>query len=153
MEKEFRLADINLIGNRIKSLCLENDFTTLPSDVKRRVEVGYEVTEIDDSQLEDGVLLGMLDMKIDLYNTKEEDEELDEQEISMTLLLEGGFETKCLDKATFERTLATNGAAMLYSIARGLVISISALALHGGSIILPVMNFTKVPVKKEEPLD
>ena len=69
----------------------------------------------------------------------------------MKLVLNGCFkDVKGINKEDFIKLLSINGGAALYSVARSIIISISAQSVVSGSIILPMINVFKLNEKNTE---
>ena len=86
---------------------------------------------------------------IDLWVKATVKEKGSKEKISILLVLNGGFYDNLVKKEEdFEKFLTVNGAASLYGIARGIIISLSSVSMNGGQIILPMINFFKMKEKK-----
>lgn len=79
--------------------------------------------------------LGILNLNINLDVT------LNKQKTSITLILEGCFNASAESlENEFIYMLNLNGVTALYSIARSIILSISAQTFHSGKITLPMFD-------------
>ena len=128
-----RLATLQFIGSSIKQLEINNDFVSFPMDSKKTFHVDYQ--EVDIARTEEK-RQGIIQLNINVTI------ERDEQKFSLNISIEGCFVTNdIMTDEAFQSMLAINGQAILYSIARANIISISSLTFVNGSIVLPMLNF------------
>ena len=131
-------APFQIIGDRIKKLEIENDFVFIDltdEGIKREIGVSYEVSDpfiLDDSE---ETFAGQVMMYIDLEVSD------DECKACISLELEGCF---IIDEPNSEEVLREmlpiNGCAALYSIARGIISSVTSHMCGNGSILIPMIN-------------
>ena len=140
-------SNFQFIGNSITSLNIHNDFVALPeSDVSKRVDVSYDIQNAGED--EDGIW-GMVNLYVDCSLVAESEDETDKPKAySVRLVLNGCFtDNKDVPFEEFEKMLKINGFAALYSVARSIIISISAQSVVSGSIVLPMINVFKLHKK------
>ena len=134
-------SDFQMIGSRIISITLKNDFVEIPDDekVRRRIELSHTIREreeeedfCDDAEMHQGLVV--LTVKVDIRRGKDK--------FKLNLEIEGFFVAPLTGytREGFREMLGINGIASIYSIARATAASISALAFPGGSVILPMIN-------------
>lgn len=80
-----------------------------------------------------------LEITIDLDNQQTDE---NNKKASIRLTIEGGFSApESMPNNQFENMLRVNGAASLYSIARGYLISLTSQSFVRGQVVLPLVNF------------
>lgn len=132
-------ADLQLLGSNIQNLNIENSFVLIDfndKDLKREIDVSYEISdpylteEEDESSIAANILLSI---KLHIYNN--------EDSAKIGLNLEGCFVLNGdKDKDLLLKMLPVNGCAALYSIARGIVSSITSHMCFNGTILMPMIN-------------
>lgn len=140
-------SDFQMIGNFIKKMNVSNVFLELPpmDQLNYSLEAEYDNVSIEPQK--NGGFIGSIDLWVKVIAKKKGGKE----KISLLLILNGGFFDSCVKKEEdFEKFLTINGAASLYSIARGIIIGLSSASMNGGQIILPMINFFKMKEKKAE---
>lgn len=150
------IADFQFLGSKIVRINMDNSylFFDYENDTRKSVNVTYNILQIETEAGEgkDGIpeMTGIVRLNSDI---KVKD---DINHIFINILLEGGF---CLSNSTdeehFRDMLSINGCAMLYSITRSIVMSITSQTFSGGSIVLPMINVFKLSdeLKQEDKLD
>lgn len=133
-------AKLQMIGNRIIGLNIENDFVFLDlnsENIQREINVTHDIS--DSYFIEENILARNLMMDIDLKIS--DIVEGDTLELCVNLKIEGGF---CIDESGTDEDLIdlieVSGTAALYSIARGVISSITSQTCTNGTILLPMIN-------------
>lgn len=134
MNKKY-YSDFQYIGSKVVSLKIRNDFVSLNAPgMKKTLDISHEIKENDYNE-DQGSRCGLLHLKIKTSAV------IDKQKYTVDILLEGCFEgsgeLSCED---FEEMLCINGLTSLYSIARGIIQSVTALTLMDGAVLLPMIN-------------
>ena len=140
-------SDFQMIGNFIKKINVSNVFLELPpmDQLNYSLEAEYDNVSIEPQK--NGGFIGSIDLWVKVIAKKKGGKE----KISLLLILNGGFfDSRVKKEEDFEKFLTINGAASLYSIARGIIIGLSSTSMNGGQIILPMINFFKMKEKKVE---
>lgn len=135
-------AAMQVIGTQITDLTLHNDFLNLPADCARNIHVDYHIDDIvpaDNEGKESNSLLTVGHMTLAVENCT-----ADGKKFSLHLSVDAGFFFNGTDTEAFSSLAKNNGAAILYSLARGYVAGITAQCMNGSAISLPVLNFTNV---------
>ncbi len=129
------MSDMQFIGSSIKSLEINNDFVVFPEKSNKMFDVIYERISIDKrDERKNGII--RLDVKVQLSE--------DERNCNVHLIIEGCFNISSdVSDDDFEKILAINGRALLYSVSRAYITTISSIAFANGSIVLPMMNFVE----------
>lgn len=150
MKTDQALATIQLLGTSIKQLKIENDFIYFRDDdeTEKEIDVQYQIEDIVVDE-EEHVLLGTILLMIDIQIKRQE------EQMKLELAIQGGFTTLKLDepeknRESFKKLLSLNGCASLYSIARGIVSSVTSQAFMGETIMLPMINVFKLKEEKEK---
>lgn len=129
-------SGMQVLGTKISSMQIKNDFVCIPEECERSLEVSYNPGKIAwEEEREYFSTLAKLEITFD--------NKLEDKHFSMKMELEGCFIYTGKDKEEFESLANLNGAAILYSIARGQVICMSSQCLNGSSVVLPVLNFAE----------
>ena len=138
-------SDFQMIANYIKKVNVSNNFLELPPMDQLNYSLEAEYDNVSIEPQENGGFIG----SIDLWVKATVKEKGSKEKISILLVLNGGFYDNLVKKEEdFEKFLTVNGAASLYGIARGIIISLSSVSMNGGQIILPMINFFKMKEKK-----
>lgn len=138
-------SDFQMIANYIKKVNVSNNFLKLPPMDQLNYSLEAEYDNVSIEPQENGGFIG----SIDLWVKATVKEKGSKEKISILLVLNGGFYDNLVKKEEdFEKFLTVNGAASLYGIARGIIISLSSVSMNGGQIILPMINFFKMKEKK-----
>lgn len=141
-------ADLQIIGSKIERLNIENSFVYIDlvdSDIKREIGASYKISKpyiLDD---EDETIAANLMLTVNLeisdgtYSAK------------VDMDLEGCFvlENSKDEKALLDM-LPVNGCAALYSIARGIISSVTSHMCVNGTIIIPMINAYEFVEKTDE---
>ena len=129
------MSDMQFLGSSIKNLEINNDFVVFPDKSNKMFDVVYERILINKrDERKNGTI--RLDVKVTLSEN--------ERNCNFHLVIEGCFSISSkVSDDDFEKILALNGRASLYSVARAYITTISSITFAGGSIVLPMMNFVK----------
>ena len=138
-------SDFQMIGNYIKKVNVSNTFLELPPMDQLNYSLEAEYDNVSIGPQENGGFVGSIDLWVKATAKGKGSKE----KISILLVLNGGFYDDIVKKEEdFEKFLTVNGAASLYGIARGIIISLSSVSMNGGQLILPMINFFKMKEKK-----
>lgn len=143
-------SEFQFIGNSICSLDLHNDFISIPdSDLSKEFDVSYDIESINEDE---NNIWGTINLYVNCIIKQNEETDMDElPEFNLKLVLNGCFtDVKGISKEDFEKLLSINGCAALYSVARSIIISITAQSVVSGSIVLPMINVFKLNEKSIE---
>lgn len=137
-------SPFQFIENRVNKLEVKNSLIDFSEkSLKREIKkLDYIVTNYS----ENGELfLGALSLDLEVLIASKS-----EQSVSFYIQVEGLFkgDKSKINKEQFEKMLEINGSSTLLSIARGIVISISALCSFNGQIRIPLMNMLAYYNKK-----
>lgn len=131
--KEYE-AKFQLVACRIVETKIKNDFVTIDDEDanKKQLDISHEIIDVQENENgRVGILRLHTTLKISQSKAK----------YNMGIVYEGCFVSdKETDAETFEKLLNINGVTALYSITRAFVASTSAQVLHGGKIMLPMIN-------------
>ena len=130
-------ANLQMVGSRIVSLNIKNMFVFLDSadkDIKRKIDVSYNVDEPFTAPAGNGEYICTIRLKVEVEIEREE------KTANIRLVTEGAFVLDQNDKDTLKTMTSVNGSAALYSIARGIIASVSGQMCEGGGIIIPMLN-------------
>ena len=136
-------SPFKFVGNRVVELAVKNDFVGLDpadSEMEDTLDSDFQIKNISENE---GELCGILHLAVQADAQKED------KRFSISLILEGCFQSKMEDKDGFAKLLALNGTTALYSIARSLILSVSSQSLSGGQILLPMINVFRMHEIKE----
>ncbi len=128
-----------LIGTKIKSFDVKNDFVTAGSDLSEKIktDVSYVVAIPD---VVDKIWFSTLTLTV-----KGRCNIRDIGKFSFSLVIEGGFQApQDLPREKFIHMLKVNGSASLYSIARGFITSTTSQVFSGGNLVLPLIDMVKL---------
>lgn len=140
------MSPFQFLNNRIIHLEMANHVSDF-SDPRLEREI-YKLDYYLSGVLEtEGQWVGSLVMTIELGAELEE-----EPAYRLSLAIEGGFAgpVSQLTKKEFTDLVELNGLTTLYSIARGVIISVSAQCGAEGQIRLPMVNLYGLYLKKHE---
>lgn len=129
---------LTFIANRIVSLDIKNPFLTLPEQTQNSINVDVHLME--ETAHEDGVI-SVLQLEISSSCCS------DDKTYALNMTLEGAFMVKDTSDEERQELVRVNGTAILYSVARGIAMGISAQTLAGNAMILPVLDFTAIKNK------
>lgn len=141
---------IQLIGNRIKSLILKNDFVTAPASPDAEKNINKIDLDLNEVEYHDAPQNTKKIMSCTAVLSLEVECAEKDKQLSISVELEGCFISELGDEEEFKSLISLNGLAMLYSIARGAISGISALSLNGNNVIIPVLNFAAGREDSEE---
>jgi len=138
-------ANLQLVGTRISKLSVENDFVELnlnDESINRGIDVSYKTSQLYTVENEPDFLAGniLMDIKVGISDRI--------KNLSLELELEGCFVLDSKDEDKMKEMLSVNGTAALYSIARGIVSSVTSHICTNGTVILPMINVFRL--KKED---
>lgn len=141
--KSEAISDFQLIGTRLGKIEVTNNFVTLPpsDELDVNIDMGNSKINIPEYPNKSNSLEGVLQQYINFSATCKN---CSQDSIKISVMIEGFFVTNEKDKNRFKQMLLLNGNTALYSILRSYVISISAMSLEEGKIVLPMINFTKL---------
>ena len=132
------MSEFQIIGTTIKRLTLDNDYIFIDErneDVKREIDVYYKINNIFPADIEENSIMGTLEMTIDVGLSTETNS------MELELVIEGGFSLmNSTNEDELRQFLSVNGCASVYSIARGIVSSITCHICPNGNILLPMIN-------------
>src|SRR5699024_9422139 len=130
MNIEKAKADLQMVGSRIISLDMKNMFVFIANtdeNISRKIDVSYKVDEPFDNQDGRGEDLCKVQLNVAVEIEQEKNK------TQLTLVTEGAFVSEENDKDMLKEMASINGAAALYSIARGIIASITGQMCEGGS--------------------
>lgn len=133
-------SDFQFIGNIIRKFSINNNFLTYNDDdpnIKKNLDVSHKITEISlhEDEQKNQTLLGTLNLDIK-FNVSQ-----NKHKTSISLLIEGCFNFPFeKTKEEFINRLNINGVTALYSIARTLILNITAQSYQSGKVMLPMFN-------------
>ena len=135
-------ADFQFIDHKIKRLEINNDF----SDLVRKLTYNLSLEVTDTPAIEEneqGDFVGSVSLTVKVVGKSSEQ---DDRCISVVLELEGGFFASKDDMSleVFNKMLQLNGLTTMYSIARSIIISVSAQCCPNGQVRLPMLNMVEV---------
>lgn len=146
-------SPFQLIGNSIRKLSITNDIVWLNEydqdhKLKRKFDVDYWIEEIKEYE-EDASKLGTMTLQTRVLITNNL-----KQKFKINIEVQGCYAVPITTSDdAFKKLLSLNGCASLYTICRALVQSISAQALNGGSVLLPMVNVFRLNEEKQALLD
>ena len=143
-------SEFQFIGNSICSLDLHNDFISIPdSNLSKEFDVSYDIESINEDEND---IWGTINLYVHCIIKQNEEADTDEpSKFDLKLVLNGCFtDVKGVTKEEFEKFLSINGCAALYSVARSIIISVTAQSVVSGSIVLPMINVFKLKKKSLE---
>lgn len=133
------------IGNTIRKFTINNNIINFhnPYDYDKTFDVEYKIDRIYEKE---GDWTGILRLFISVCAQHKEEEE---KNAMLHLVTEGYFSSnkQQTEKEEFEKMLALNGCATLYSISRAIIMTTSSQTFNFGDIVLPMVNVIKL---KEE---
>ncbi len=144
---DIKRASMQLVGTRISKLTIKNDFISLPDNCKHTLDLDYKIGKIqsiDESitkelgeNFKDALITNGI-MTLTVQNSHDENSMDIEIEADACFIYFGS------DKEDFEQLARKNGAATLYSVLRGQLMSITSQCVDGKSIVLPMLNFSEI---------
>ncbi len=145
MNIEKAKADLQMVGSRIISLDMKNTFVFIANtdeNISRKIDVSYKVDEPFAHPAGRGEYLCTVQLNVAVEIEQEKNK------TKLTLVTEGAFVSEENDKDMLKEMASINGAAALYSIARGIIASITGQMCEGGSVLIPMLNVYEM--NKEE---
>lgn len=150
MNTEKIKSAFQFVGNSINVLDLQNDFISIPdSNLSKEFDVSYKIESINEDEAN---IWGTINLYVACLLKLDGESDNDESpNLSLNLILNGCFkDVKGISKEEFEKSLSINGCAALYSVARSIIISISAQSVISGSIVLPMINVFRLHEENTE---
>ena len=134
IEAPFQLIRTYVSDLSTHNSCLESN---IGSDGERKIDVSYEISH--EGNTESGDHFAVLSLTISI-ETNTDDGQLD-----LDMTIHGIFTASSteISEETFEKMLRINGCSSLYSVARGIISSVSSQLFTGGNIIIPLVNFVR----------
>lgn len=140
-------SNFQLAASSIKNISLKNDFHILPESEELSFLADAEYDQISIEENETGGFIGSIDLTV----TATAKVKKGKKKIVIKVCMNGIFvDSISNDRDSFLDLLTLNGCASLYAIIRSIVISLSAQAMSGGELILPMVNFFHMKEKKEQ---
>jgi len=130
------ISAFQMVGSRIKSFKLKNDFITLPEGKKAKYsfDVEHAVSGIDIYEGSSN-LSGFVTLTIKAGISEER------KKLSADVSIEGLFTAPGdMDPSVFRTMLGINGVTTLYAIARGFIQGVTSQSLASGCLLLPMFN-------------
>lgn len=140
--EEFQ-SSFQFLGHRIVNMSISNDFIGwLEEDkIEKTFDVAYNNIDIN---CDEESKIGTIDLNV-AVNILQHDGDDNQTKFDLLLVIQGCFiDNKDVSDKEFEEKLKLNGCASLYSIARGIITSISAQSVVTGQITLPMINVFKM---------
>lgn len=143
------LPDFEFLGSSIRQLKINNNLISLPPNLSLSFGIDIAIENIEmDSDLNKRVGTLLLKVEIKAKAPKQKNKS------SFLLEIEGCFATT-VEEQKFINMLYINGGSCLYSIARTIILNVSAQTYKNGKITLPMINMVefmdeKVRSEKEE---
>lgn len=144
-------SSFQFLGSRIIEFSIKNSYYNFNFDSSANKTIKFDKNIVDISEKEKG-LFGIVNIYINVLisDNKEENDSQNEQ-CDIKLLMEGCFKAPAeMTEEEFKEMIETSGAASLYSIARGFIISTTAQSSLGGQVIIPLLNFFEIPKSDAE---
>lgn len=142
-------SEFNMITTCMKKLNFENNYILLDNDSSKNknIDVSYTCSKLnlsDSAEDKKGV--------VTLYITAHRDGQHNNLDFYMEI--DGYFHAPLeMDDEKFIRMLKYNGCAAVYSVARANIMSITALTLYEGCIVLPMINVFKLNEEMQKKID
>lgn len=140
-------SDFEFVGSSIKELTIKNDLINFPleENAEKLCDVEYMIHDISESKTE---LTGYVNLYVDVLL------KLDNKQSKIHLEIEGCFAKDKSDDSestiTFCKLLSANGCALLYSVARAVLLTTTSQVFNSGSVKLPMINCYKLRQNQEE---
>ena len=132
-------SQFQLLSSMVAHMNVNNSFLAYDERKpgKKEIDVSYKVCQVKDVD-EKNQRVGVLDLIISISS------EIDNQEYNLKTVIRGFFAAPLeLPEETFIKMLRINGCTALYSIARGIISSVSSQMFSIGNIVLPMVNFIR----------
>lgn len=145
MNIEKAKANLQMVGSRIVSLDMRNMFVFIANtdeDIIRKIDVSYKVDEPFAHPAGKGEYICTVQLSVTV------ELEQDGKKATLHLVNEGAFVSGENNKDKLKEMSSINGAAALYSIARGIIASITGQMCEGGAVLIPMLNVYEM--NKEE---
>jgi hypothetical protein len=126
-------SEMKFLGCSIRELNITNNAIALSSDIKKKISMDVETSEI---------VKGKDDLHARLLLTIEISLVSDDLEVgNINLSIEGAFAVpEKVEEDEFKKMILLNGATTLYSIVRGKIEAVTAMTFTEGKITLPMVN-------------
>lgn len=137
MNIEKAQATLQMVGSRIVSLDIKNMFVFLENtdeEIERSIDVSYNVDKPFQPKAGNGEFMCTIRLNINVKVKK------DKNEANISLITEGAFISTTNDKDELKEMTQINGTAALYSVARGIIASITGQMCEGGTVLVPMLN-------------
>ncbi len=136
MDLEKNFARFQFLDHRISELIVKNTIQNYDEDSVsgRTLDADFKVLHVGELE---GQHTGLIQLYVNISL-----EMRDDTALAIRVLMEGAFACPIADINIegFTRMLELNGTSALYSIARGLILSISAQTMNGVNVRIPLMN-------------
>ena len=147
MNTEKAKANLQMVGSRIVSLNIKNMFVFMANtdeNINRKIDVSYTVDDPFAHPAGQGEYMCTVRLNIAV------EIEYENKKATITLVTEGAFVSEENNKDTLKEMSSINGAAALYSIARGIIASITSQMCEGGGVLIPMLNIYEMNKKNRE---
>lgn len=135
-------AGFQFTDHKINKLIVNNSLVGISEEMALQLSLAFKPCPAKKAN-KDGLYLGRLKL---LIETSGQDPVREGKGISIELEVEGLFcaSEDAMDISVFNKMLAINGLATLYSIARSIIISISAQCCTSGQMRIPMLDMVEV---------
>lgn len=140
-------ANLQMVGTRIVSLDMKNMFVFIENtneNINRKIDVSYNVDEPFAHPAGQGEYMCTVRLNVAI------EIEQKGKKATINLVTEGAFVSDENDKDTLREMSSINGAAALYSIARGIIASITGQMCEGGAVLIPMLNVYEMNKKDKK---
>ena len=129
-------ANFYIVGCAIRAMDVQNNIISLTGNEQMELNIGVEPAY---HGIEGSNHSGSIRMQIDTFAKKNDDKS---KNAEIKIIIEGFFRAGSdMEEEQFKQMVAVNGAAALYSIARGKIESITSNVFAKGKIDIPFVNF------------
>lgn len=140
-------SSFQLIGTSVTKLNISNSFICVPNEekIEKTIDVSYEVNDISEMTDKEEGYVGTVTLYVKAVLC------YDEHNMDIDLAIQGGFSLihEKGNRNDMIEMLSLNGCTALYSIARGLVTSISSQVCINSTVTLPMINIFRLRDKDE----
>lgn len=135
-------SDFQFIDHKINKLAIENELSELTGTIYYDLSIEVKNTPAIEED-ENGNYIGLVNLTLDVSGRSPNQ---DDKCIKIKLELEGGFTAPGNNVVLedFNEMLDINGVATLYSVARSVIVSISAQCCTNGQVRIPMLNMIEV---------
>lgn len=131
-------AKLQMVGSRILRLDIKNDFVFIDEtkgEVSRQIDVSYKLGDVFTLDEEEKSIAGNITIVIEIQITSKNNR------ADIGLEIEGCFELESSnDENLLKEMLQINGSAALYSVARGIISSVTSHMCTNGTVLIPMLN-------------